>query len=386
MLAVWLNRLAILLSSAGVFVAGVLSLGTILKRPVPCGITQGCEAVAAHWTSHPLGIPVAYVGVVGYLLILVFSSLRATKGLGATTKLGTACFTMTAFGTFTSFILTIVSIVVIKQTCQWCLASAAIMTLLLFTTAGIAQLESAEGFVTSSVNKSLEAGFIGACLVLALGMTGYEGTKLGDATKSLKMDDHLKQVLDLPDTEAALTHLGAPTIGEAQAPVTVIEFADMACNVCRQEMPKVIDLLNKSNGRIRYIFRNFPLKDKHPMSVPAAFVGAIAQEKGKFFPFIEKLMDPTAPELQSKDQIYAVAESLGITTEEIKKRIELDDDPALRAVLNDMSMANALGVQFTPTFIIFAKGIKPIAITGSTLEDTLKGPAYQKLLKPDAAS
>jgi len=61
---------ASLVAFGGLLAAGVLSAGHILKLPVPCGSSNGCVAVASDPSSRFTGIPIAFFGVVAYIVIL----------------------------------------------------------------------------------------------------------------------------------------------------------------------------------------------------------------------------------------------------------------------------------------------------------------------------
>ena len=131
-----MNRILLVLGYAGVCVAGVLSLAAALEKDPPCGLDNGCARVAADETSRLLfGIPNAYFGFVAYLVLAIFATYREIVGFDGpkprlTMNLG---YAFAALGTIASIILTVISIMKIHATCKWCLASATIMTLTLFT-------------------------------------------------------------------------------------------------------------------------------------------------------------------------------------------------------------------------------------------------------------
>src|SRR6266513_4057874 len=61
---------ASLVAFGGLLAAAVLSAGHILKLPVPCGSSSGCVTVASDPGSRFAGIPIAFFGVVAYIVIL----------------------------------------------------------------------------------------------------------------------------------------------------------------------------------------------------------------------------------------------------------------------------------------------------------------------------
>lgn len=83
----------------------------------------GCETVAASSYSHLLGVNIAVFGVIGYVLILATALLR---GDGARM----AGFALSLGGFGYSVFLTYLELFKIEAICQWCVASAVLMTLL----------------------------------------------------------------------------------------------------------------------------------------------------------------------------------------------------------------------------------------------------------------
>jgi uncharacterized membrane protein len=83
----------------------------------------GCETVAESQYSDLVGINVAVIGIVGYVLLLVTSLLR---GDGA--RIGGFALSLGGFGF--SVYLTYLELFVIEAVCQWCVVSAVLMTIL----------------------------------------------------------------------------------------------------------------------------------------------------------------------------------------------------------------------------------------------------------------
>ena len=96
--------------------------------PVCIAGGHGCQTVAESSYSHLLGVNVAIFGIVGYVLLLVCSLLR---GDGARM----AGFAVALIGFAFSLYLTYLELFTIEAICQWCVASAVLMTLLFATNA-----------------------------------------------------------------------------------------------------------------------------------------------------------------------------------------------------------------------------------------------------------
>jgi uncharacterized membrane protein len=123
-----LRLAAILLSGVGLAIAAYLTYVHVAElEPFCVGGGGGCERVQASDQSELAGVPVAVLGLAAYVVLLGCAILRseAALALGALTALA-------GFG-FSAY-LTYESVAVIGATCQWCLASAAVMTLLAVVT------------------------------------------------------------------------------------------------------------------------------------------------------------------------------------------------------------------------------------------------------------
>jgi uncharacterized membrane protein len=84
----------------------------------------GCETVANSEYSHLLGVNVAVFGIVGYVLLFASALVRGDAGRFAGFLLALIGFGFSAY-------LTYLELFVIDAICQWCVASAALMLLLL---------------------------------------------------------------------------------------------------------------------------------------------------------------------------------------------------------------------------------------------------------------
>ncbi len=123
-----LRRTALVLSVLGIGVAGYLTFVHFSGLDAVClGGGGGCERVQSSEQSRLLGIPVAVLGLGAYLVLTATSLSR-----GEPARVAAAFTAIVGFG-FSAY-LTYQSIEVIGATCQWCLASAALMTALAVVT------------------------------------------------------------------------------------------------------------------------------------------------------------------------------------------------------------------------------------------------------------
>jgi uncharacterized membrane protein len=119
---------SLILSVLGIGVAGYLTYIHYADiSPICAGGSGGCEKVQASEQSKLVGIPVALLGLLSYITLLFANWLR-----GDLARTAAALVAVIGFGF--SVYLTIESVTVIEATCQWCLFSLAIMTLMAIVT------------------------------------------------------------------------------------------------------------------------------------------------------------------------------------------------------------------------------------------------------------
>ncbi len=126
---------AALLSLIGFFVATYLYLYKIGKIPgIACG-TGGCETVQASPWATFLGLPVALIGVVGYVACLVLAMVGIQQGGERRHWSDALLLAGATVGVLFTGWLTYAEAVLIEAWCRWCLVSAGIITLLFLAAA-----------------------------------------------------------------------------------------------------------------------------------------------------------------------------------------------------------------------------------------------------------
>lgn len=94
-------------------------------------------------------------------------------------------------------------------------------------------------------------------------------------------------------TRAQLQTEGAPALGPATAPVTIVEFSDLECPYCKQEAEAIATLMAQEPGQVRVVFKYYPLVNIHPWSMQAAeaAVCVTAQNPSQFWNFEKSVFD-----------------------------------------------------------------------------------------------
>jgi uncharacterized membrane protein len=117
-----------LLALVGFFVALYLWLHALgVGGALKCG-TGGCETVQTSRWAVLFGLPVAFYGVVGYVVILVVALGALRPAALAERKWSAVLAALASGGVVFTLYLTYLELFVIHALCRWCLASAAIIT------------------------------------------------------------------------------------------------------------------------------------------------------------------------------------------------------------------------------------------------------------------
>ncbi|HEY8193731.1 MAG TPA: DsbA family protein [Hyphomicrobium sp.] len=176
--------------------------------------------------------------------------------------------------------------------------------------------------------------------------------------------DELMKPTDLPDL----------TLGQADAKVTVVEYASMTCPHCAHFENDVFDAFKKKyidTGKVRFVFREFPLDNL------AAAVSMLARCAGgdKTFPLIQtfyaKQQDWAFAQGNPVPRLFDIAKQAGFTQASFDKC--LTDQKLLDQITAERTHASdTFGVNATPTFFINGKRLQE----APTLE------AFDKVIEP----
>jgi Na+/H+ antiporter NhaA len=135
--------------------------------------------------------------------------------------------------------------------------------------------------------------------------------------------------------------------GDAQAPVTVVEYGDFECPYCGQAEPVVRELL-AGHGDVRYVWRHLPLTDVHPHAQLAAEASEAAAAQGRFWEMHDILLDHQGA-LRVPD-LVRYAQQLELDADRF--RDHLRERAGASRVAEDVEGADVSGVSGTPTFFI----------------------------------
>ena len=144
------------------------------------------------------------------------------------------------------------------------------------------------------------------------------------------------------------------SLGKADAPVTVVEYASMTCSHCAHFSTTTFPEVKKryiDTGKVRFILREFPLD---PLAAGGFMLARCAGE-GKYFPLVETLFQEQAKWVVQKpiQPLFELVKQTGFTQESFNACLK--DQKVLDAIEQIRSKGEKLGVNSTPCFFINGK-------------------------------
>ena len=136
--------------------------------------------------------------------------------------------------------------------------------------------------------------------------------------------------------------------GDANAPVTLVEYGDYECPHCGHAYPIVKSIQHRLGKKLRFVFRNFPLAESHPHARHAAEAAEAAAAQGKFWQMHDAIYE-NQMQLEDED-LVATARQLKLDAQAIARALE--EGTWTARVREDFRSGIRSGVNGTPTFFI----------------------------------
>lgn len=143
-------------------------------------------------------------------------------------------------------------------------------------------------------------------------------------------------------------------LGDADAPVTIVEYADFQCPVCKRAATDLIPQIEEeyvSAGQVKIEFRHYPFLGQE--SWDAAQAAAAAEEQGKFWEYYAALFNAQGRENSgafSYETLLQLAEDIGLNVDRFDAT--LSSNANLEVIQADADAAREKGVNSTPTFFV----------------------------------
>jgi protein-disulfide isomerase len=188
--------------------------------------------------------------------------------------------------------------------------------------------------------------------------------------------------IDVRAPRVRVSDEGAPSRGPDEADVTIVMFGDFECRFCRNMLEPLRRLDELFPGRIRVVFKHYPLPH-HAQARLAAEAAQCAALQGRFWEYHDTLYKNARA--LSRDQLIKHARDLGLDADRFVR--DLDGKVCAAAIDRDKKHADALDVEATPT--LFVNGLKIVGQRSlsdlkSVVEDELRPGLLEKVTSEPA--
>ncbi|MBI2451733.1 DsbA family protein [Candidatus Pacearchaeota archaeon] len=156
----------------------------------------------------------------------------------------------------------------------------------------------------------------------------------------------------------------APVLGNPDAPVTIVEFSDFQCPFCGRFYSDALASIKTQyieTGKVKFVYKDFPLVSIHPMAQPTAEAARCARAQGgddAFWKYHDKIFENQAA--LSTTTLKQWAKDLGYNIDSC-----LDSGEMRSVVQQDLAEATAAGGQGTPYIVVISGDGSTIPISGA---------------------
>jgi protein-disulfide isomerase len=163
---------------------------------------------------------------------------------------------------------------------------------------------------------------------------------------------------------------GAPVRGPADAPVTLVEFSDFHCPFCKRVQATLTQLLERYPGKVKLVYRDFPIDNLHPEARRAAEAARCARDQGKFWAYHDLLF--AGPASAAPEDLQRYAGQVGLESAAFEQCLSGAVHRA--GVQRDLDEGARVGVTGTPGFFINGRplsGAQPLEAFVRIIEEEL---------------
>jgi len=162
-----------------------------------------------------------------------------------------------------------------------------------------------------------------------------------------------------------------PFKGDPDAPVTVIEFSDFQCPFCSRFFDQTLPLIQQNyidTGKIKFVYRDFPLDSIHPNARPAHIAAECADDQGKFWEYHDILFErvgewQSLPNSSLGDKFVEFADELQLGQTNFISCLQ--SETVAQEVQSDYLDGERYGVTGTPAFFVGTEKDGFVLISGA---------------------
>ena len=136
--------------------------------------------------------------------------------------------------------------------------------------------------------------------------------------------------------------------GPERAELELVMYGDFQCPYCTAAYPIVRRIRDQLGGRLLFAFRNFPLREIHPLAERAAEAAEAAAAQGAFWQMHDRMYESGGA--LSREDLIRYAGELGLDSDRVAA--ELDSEVHRPRIERDLDSGIASGVTGTPGFFV----------------------------------
>lgn len=143
----------------------------------------------------------------------------------------------------------------------------------------------------------------------------------------------------------------SPYKGDADAPVTLVEYSDYQCPFCARNYRQVLPPLEKEyieTGKLKFVMRENPLPNLHRDAMSASIAALCAKDQDRYWDMHDVMFEN--PKQLGIDNLKTYANEIGLDTASFNKC--LDEKKYGKQVADDLASGAKLGLRGTPGFVL----------------------------------
>ena len=231
--------------------------------------------------------------------------------------------------------------------------------------------------VQANVDEAMALGVNGTpfFFLAGYGLSGAQPYELFEAAVELAENDELDDVIEaqareyydamVAQAQAMARQASEPVdvslenahvIGDADAPVTIVEYTDFQCPYCARHALETFPQIEEDlveTGKVRYVFKDLPLTSIHPQAMLAAEASQCAGAQDGYLAMHTKLFEKQeawSGQADAAELLAGYAAEIGLDGERFASCLE--NQETVDAVQADMEEAISVGITGTPAFLI----------------------------------
>lgn len=159
--------------------------------------------------------------------------------------------------------------------------------------------------------------------------------------------------------------------GNADARVTLVEYSDTECPFCKSFHPTMDQAVREYDGKIRWVYRHFPLDAIHPKARKEAEATECAGAQGKFWEYLDEIFKVT-PSNNGLDpaELPKIAKDVGLDVAAFETCLQSGEMAA--RVAEDLDDAQKAGAEGTPYTVILGPSGETVPFSGAQPYGNLK--------------